>query len=161
MLSFKYFETICLFSYTYWRISLSHSSPLLKAAIAAWIANVFGSAISSVLIALQTLCLKNLLGTHIAEVCKPAILKHFVGAIAIIDISLHSSLTLWKGMYFLSGSVISQCISSDKTITLYLWHKLPILANSSLLQIFPIGLCGLHKIIIVVWPKDNFSSKST
>jgi hypothetical protein len=60
------------------RNSSSHSSPSSKAASAAWIAKVFGSATSSVLIPLSTCFLISGFGMTIAAVCSPAMLKVFV-----------------------------------------------------------------------------------
>ena len=52
-----------------------------------------------------------------------------------------------NGMYFLPGFVISQCISSEITITLFLYAISAIFLSVSLSQMFPEGLCGLHSII--------------
>ena len=98
----------CLLSHRYLHNSSSQCCPLVNAATAAVIAKALGSATSSVFNAHHTLWRRLRFGTMTAAVCKPAILKHFVGAIHVILISAHSSETDANGTYSFCGCVISQ-----------------------------------------------------
>ena len=109
--------TVCLFWLIYPRRASSHSPPCVKAATAASTANAFGSAISSVLSARHTLWRKNGSGTATAAVCIPAMLNAFVGAMQVMLFLRQLSETDANGTYSFPGSVRSQCISSDITVT--------------------------------------------
>ena len=133
-------QTFLRFSQRYFLSSSSHGSPFVNAATAAVMANAFGSATSSVFNARHTLWRKNLFGTITAAVCKPAILKHLVGAIQVMLISAQSSDAAANGTYDFPGAVMSQCISSDMTVTLCFLQSAPIFASSSFVQMIPHGL---------------------
>ena len=150
-----------MFSYRYCLRLSSHSPPSVNAAIAASTANTFGSATSSVFRPLHILCLRNLSGTTIAAVCIPAMLKVFVGAIQVTLISLHVSDAVANGTYSFPGSVRSQCISSEMTVTPYFAHSSPTWASVSLSQIFPAGFCGLQSIMRLVCGSASFASRSS
>lgn len=80
-------------------------------------ANTFGSATSSVFSARHTLWCSASFGIITAAVWMPAMLNAFVGAIQVTLIFLHVSEAAANGKYPVPGRVISQWISSDRTVT--------------------------------------------
>ena len=124
-------------------------------------AKALGSATSSVLRARHTLWRSAGSGTMTAAVCRPAMLNALVGARHVTLTRAHVSDAAANGTYAKPGSVRSQWISSETTVTRWRSASSPMRASVSRSQILPTGLCGLHRTMRVVWGSASLRSRSS